>query len=100
MSEIDALDILRNALDKYGEGFSIHTGYHAAERQCEVEGGRTVGVRLVPLRHKITIGFNRYDGIRVSLVVEEASVEQCVETAIATVGALLKPHTIREGDNP
>lgn len=89
--EIEAIDLIRKGLDAYGGGFSIHTGFTPAGREAIVEKGKTVGVRLVPRRHRVTIGFYRNDGLEVSLVVEEGTMDRCVETALETVLALLKP---------
>ena len=90
LDSYEAVNRIRDGLDPYGEGFSVHSDYHAPERQAVVEKGKTVGVRLTPKQCKVTVGFHRLDGLEVSMVVTESTWEACVTSALATVSTLLK----------
>jgi len=97
MTPQELSEILRTRLAPYAvpDSFSFRFGSKKADMQCEVEKGRTVGVRLTPARSTLALSFMGRSGARVSLTVEEATLEEIAVTAAVTVETLLK-----RGDEP
>jgi len=93
VTPVEAAEILRERLASYAhpDSFSFAFGTKAADLQCEVEHGRTVGVRLTPARVTLVMSFDGRSGVRASMEIEEATLDAIVETAVRTVETLLKP---------
>ena len=93
MNAIDASAVLRAQLAAYAapNTFSMHWGYREARIDAVVTRGRTVGATLAPARHTLALAFDRPDGLRITITIEEASVPALVNTACGTIAALLKP---------
>lgn len=87
MNTTEAIEALDVALKDYAQGFSI--GFNTRAPGLNVEHhihGRERVVMLTPARVTLDLGFYvRATGTRVQIAVEEATVERCVETALATV---------------
>lgn len=92
MTPVEASGILRERLAPYAvpDSFSFHFDSKRADLQCEVEAGRTTGLRLTPARVTLALAFDHRSGARVSMKVEEATLEDIVYTVGHTVEALLE----------
>jgi len=92
MDCFEVTEVLRGRLAPFAvpDSFSFAFGSKSADMQCEVEGGRTVGVRLTPARSTLTMSFLGRSGIPVSLKIEEATLEDLAVTAAVTVETLLR----------
>jgi hypothetical protein len=95
LDTVSAADFLREQLDGYGEGFSVSFHHQPAgvyRNQKDAPLGRW---ELQPERYVLDLSFCLNASAdpqrrRAEMHVEEASVERVVETAMATVRALLK----------